>query len=84
MALTHVLAEAGHRPRAVRTRARVHLRPVDGAPTITLVELEADGEVDDIGEDAFRGHAETAKAVCALSRALAGVGEIRLVAALLR
>ncbi|MCO1657975.1 OsmC family peroxiredoxin [Pseudonocardia humida] len=82
MALTHVLTEAGRPPRSVSTRARVHLRAVDGTPTITLVELDAGADVDGLDEDAFRRHAESAKAGCALTRALAGVAEIRLTASL--
>jgi osmotically inducible protein OsmC len=78
MALTHVLTEAGRPPRSVATRARVHLRPVEDVPTITLVELDATADVDDLDEAAFREHAERAEAGCAVSRALAGVAEIRL------
>ncbi|WP_308257338.1 OsmC family peroxiredoxin [Pseudonocardia lacus] len=81
MALTHVLTEAGRPPRAVRTRARVRLRPVGGTPTIDLVELEAGADVEGLDEEAFRRHAESAMAGCALTRALAGVAEIRLTVA---
>ena len=38
MSLTHVLTQAGSVPRSVATSARVRLRPVDGVPTIDLVE----------------------------------------------
>src|SRR5919204_4747089 len=40
MALVHVLGQDGHAPRSVRTAARVHLRNVDGLPTIAQIELE--------------------------------------------
>src|ERR1019366_7457026 len=39
MALSNVLAKAGHPPDSVRTDATVTLRPLDGAPTITKIEL---------------------------------------------
>lgn len=82
MALTYALSEAGSPPRAVTTSARVRLRPVDGVPTIDLVELDTTVDVAGMDETTFLAHAEGAKAGCAISRALAGVGEIRLTARL--
>ena len=49
---------------------------MDGAPTITRIELETEGDVPSIDEGHFREHAEEAKAGCPVSRALAGVEEI--------
>jgi osmotically inducible protein OsmC len=83
MALSLLLGEEGHPPESVRSRAKVHLRNVDGLPTIARIELEVDGEVPGIDEDAFRAYAEKAKAGCPVSRALAGVPEIDLEARLL-
>jgi osmotically inducible protein OsmC len=80
MALANILAEHGHEPRSVRTTARVHLRNVDGAPTIQRIELDTEGEVGDIDEEHFRQHAEEAKAGCPVSRALGAVEEIELTA----
>jgi osmotically inducible protein OsmC len=82
MALSLVLGEEGHPPESVRAQAKVHLRNVDGLPTIARIELEAVGSVPGIDEDAFRGYAEKAKAGCPVSRALAGVPEIDLEARL--
>jgi osmotically inducible protein OsmC len=82
MALSNMLAEHGHEPQSVETVAHVELRPVDGAPTITRIELETEGDVPSIDEDHFREHAEEAKAGCPVSRALAGVDEITLTARL--
>jgi osmotically inducible protein OsmC len=56
----------------------VHLRNVDGAPTIQHIDLDVEGRVPDIEEAHFREHAEEAKAGCPVSRALAGVPEIEL------
>ena len=82
MALASQLAEHGHESRSVRTRAQVHLRNVDGLPTIQRIDLETEGDVGEIDEDHFREHAEEAKAGCVVSRALAGVEEIDLSARL--
>jgi len=80
MALTYVLTEAGSVPRSVATSARVRLRPVDGAPTIDLVELDTTVDVDGMDEATLQKHAEAAEVSCAVSRALAGVAEIRVTA----
>jgi lipoyl-dependent peroxiredoxin len=82
MALSNILAEAGHPPEQIRTSARVQLRPVDGAPTIARIDLEVEGSVPGIDEAAFNEHTEAAKAGCPVSRALAGVPEIALEARL--
>jgi osmotically inducible protein OsmC len=76
MALSNDLAQHGHQPRSVRTRARVQLRNVDGAPTIASIELETEGDVEGIDADHFAEHAEDAKRNCPVSRALAAVAEI--------
>jgi len=73
MAFSNMLAQAGHMPKSVRTTARVHLEPVDGKQSITLVELITEGVVPGIGEDEFQQIAAEAKAGCPVSRALAAV-----------
>jgi lipoyl-dependent peroxiredoxin len=82
MALSNILAQAGHPPDLVRTEATVTLRPVDGKPTITKIDLVTIGRVPGIEESAFVEHALAAKAGCPVSRALAGVPEITLEASL--
>jgi osmotically inducible protein OsmC len=82
MALSLILTEADHPPDSLRSEAKVQLRLVDGTPTIARIELEVEGSVPGIDEDAFRGYAEKAKAGCPVSRALAGVPEIELSARL--
>ncbi len=82
MALSNILAQAGHPPESVQTEATVTLRPVDGAPTITKVALVTVGRVPGLEESAFVEHALEAKAGCPVSRALAGVPEITLDATL--
>ena len=83
MALSNDLASHGHSIESVRTTARVHLRNVDGAPTIQRIDLDTEGRIEGIDQAHFEDHAEAAKANCPVSRALAGVPEIELTARLL-
>jgi osmotically inducible protein OsmC len=82
MALSNMLAKAGTPPESVHTDATVTLRPVDGSPTITKIELVTVGRVPGIDEATFIEHANAAKAGCPVSRALAAVSEITLKASL--
>src|SRR5580658_4200009 len=61
MALSNILAQAGHPPDSVQTEATVILRPVDGRPTITKIALVTVGTVPGLDEPTFREHAEAAK-----------------------
>jgi osmotically inducible protein OsmC len=81
MALANGLAEDGHAPRRISTTARVHFRPGEGPP-IKKIELETEGEVDGIDGNEFQRQAESAKASCPVSQALAAVDEITLEARL--
>ncbi len=78
MALSNILAQAGHPPESVQTEATVTLRSVDGAPTITKIDLVTVGRVPGLEESSFVEYALEAKAGCPVSRALAGVPEITL------
>ena len=82
MALSGMLASDGHVPDSVTTTAKVHLRNIDGAPTIARIDLETDGVVPGIDAAQFQSFAEQAKAGCPVSRALAGVPEIVVTARL--
>ena len=57
MALSNILAQAGHPPDSVQTDATVTLRPVDGAPTITKIALVTVGP----GARNRRGHLSGAR-----------------------
>jgi osmotically inducible protein OsmC len=76
MALCHALTEAGHLPRSIETVARVQLRLVDGAPTIQQIDLATEADAPGLDEERLRELSETAKAACAVSRALRGVERI--------
>ena len=75
MALSNGLAKAGNAPERLDTSATVTFQPGEG---ITKVALTVEGVVPGIDEDSFRKEAETAKANCPVSKALAGVPEITL------
>ena len=83
MALSNILAQAGHTAESVHTDATVTLRFVDGAPTITNIALATTGRVPGIDQATFVEHAKAAKAGCPVSRALAAVPEITMEATLL-
>jgi osmotically inducible protein OsmC len=82
MALSNILSGEGHVPESVRTDANVHLRNIDGAPTLARIDLTTEGRVPGIDEQEFQRSAEQAKAACPVSRALAAVPEITLTAKL--
>jgi osmotically inducible protein OsmC len=82
MALSNTLAEEGHTADSVATTAKVHLRFVDGRPTITQIDLVTEGNVPGIDQAQFEEYANQAKTGCVVSRALAGVDQITLQATL--
>jgi len=81
MALSNMLAEAGHPPDSVSTTAKVHLDMKDG-PNIDKIELVTEGKVPGIDAATFQEHADKAKEGCPLSKALKAV-EITLDAKLI-
>jgi lipoyl-dependent peroxiredoxin len=83
MQLSAMLAQDGHTVDSVNTVAKVHLRMVDGKPTITLIELETEGKVPGVDDETFQSTAAAAKEACLVSRALAAVPESTLKATLL-
>lgn len=70
MALSGGLAKAGHPPTSLDTRAEVDFQPGEG---ITGIRLRVSGDVPGLDADGFREAAETAKAGCPVSQALAAV-----------
>jgi len=82
MALANILTQDGHVPESVSTKANIELRNVDGAPTLTRVDLETEGRVPGIDQGEFQQYADQAKQGCPVSRALAGIPEIALSATL--
>jgi osmotically inducible protein OsmC len=75
MALSHGLAQAGTPPDELKTTATVTFVPGEG---ITKIVIHARGDVPGLDDAGFRAAAETAKANCPVSKALAGVPTIEL------
>ena len=73
MALSAMLAEAGHKPTSVRTTAKVHIEKVGAGFGITRIELDCVAQVPGIAPAAFQEVAEKAKAGCPVSQALKAV-----------
>ncbi|GAA2864835.1 MULTISPECIES: OsmC family protein [Nonomuraea] len=69
MALSHGLAGAGTPPESLQTSADVTFQPGEG---ITGIVLTVKGHVPNITAEQFQEAAETAKANCPVSKALAG------------
>lgn len=72
MFLSALLSKEGYTPASVVTQAKVHLGQVDGAPTITKIELDCEAEVPELEGSVFDEKAELAKKGCPVSKALAG------------
>ena len=73
MALSGALERAGHAANSIDTSAHVHLEPGDGGFRIARINLTTTADVPGIDDAAFQEQAQTAKANCPVSKALAGV-----------
>lgn len=73
MAFSKILTDAGYPPERIQTRADVHLTKDEAGFSISRIDLHTTGQVPNIDTAEFNKHAETAKANCPVSRALAGV-----------
>ncbi len=80
--LAGLLSDAGYEPDAIATTAKVTIDEVDGAPSITRIELTTEADVPQLGDDEFQDKLEQAKDQCPVSKALAGVEEITATGAL--
>jgi osmotically inducible protein OsmC len=78
MQLAATLSEGGNVPDEIRTEAKVHIRQVDGNPTITQIDLVTRGKVPGLDEETFKKTAAETREVCIISRALAGISEINV------
>ena len=82
MAFAAGLTRAGFAPESVRTTAKVHIEPVEGGFGITKIELDTEAKVPGIDNAKFQEQAEAAKKGCPVSKALAAVETISLIAKL--
>jgi len=81
MFLSALLSGDKLNPTSIETTATVHLGTVDGAPTITQINLECKAKVAGLDEEAFLEYTEKAKKNCPISKLFAGT-EIKLSAML--
>jgi osmotically inducible protein OsmC len=82
MAFAKGLTDAGFPPTSVETVASVHFDRVDGAPTVTKIDLTTTATVPGIDNEQFQKVATTAKEGCPISRLLSQAAEITLTATL--
>jgi osmotically inducible protein OsmC len=82
MQLNASLELAGHLPDSVETEARVHIRQVDGNPTITQIDLVTNAKVPGLDDETFQRIAQETREACIISRALAAVETITVDATL--
>lgn len=69
MALSHALAQAGHKPERLSTSVRVGFQAGEG---ITGIRVSVRGRVPGLDDAAFKEAAQTAGHNCPVSKALAG------------
>jgi osmotically inducible protein OsmC len=84
MSLARRLEAAGYPPERVHTEARVRFGREGEGYAISRIDLRTEAEVPGASEEVFLEKAEAAKRDCAISKALAGVGEINLEARLVQ
>jgi osmotically inducible protein OsmC len=83
MALSGLIAEAGGTPGSLDVKADVRLSPDPaGGFRISAIALTVRGKVEGLDDAGFKEAAEKAKAGCPVSKALTGVDNITLDAAL--
>jgi lipoyl-dependent peroxiredoxin len=83
MALSKMLADAGHPPREIRTQARITLAKTATGFKLSRIHLETVGQVDGIDDAAFQETAKKAKEGCPVSQLLKpGLEEMSLRATL--
>jgi osmotically inducible protein OsmC len=82
MALSKGLADAGFPAVSIDTTANVHLDQVNGAPTVTRIDLDTTVNAPGIDDATFQKVAEGTKEACPISRLLAPGTEITLTATL--
>lgn len=70
MALSNILAQAGHTPERVHTTANVRLEKTDAGFGVTSIHLVTEASVPGLDDAGFQKHAEDAKQNCPISKLL--------------
>jgi len=78
MALSADLEKAGTPATRIRTDAACTIEMVNGAPTITTMELKVRGQVSGVDQAAFHKAADAATHGCPVARALTGISRVTL------
>jgi osmotically inducible protein OsmC len=73
MALSGALERAGHSPKRIATKAKVHIEKAESGFAVTRIQLATEAEVPGIDAAAFQQAAEATKTGCPVSKALAAV-----------
>lgn len=73
MGLADRLTSQGYAPQHIHTHARVHLGQTDGGWRIERIDLETEAAAKGLGARELQEAAESTKAACPVSKALAGV-----------
>ena len=81
MYLAAILSKSGFTPTEIRTQAEVSI--VDG-PTIDRITLRSEANVPNVDDATFQEHVTRAKNECPVSKALAAVSEIQVLAKLVQ
>ena len=84
MFLASLLEKAGKPATRILTDATVHLNMTNDGPVLQRIELNTEGEVDNMEEAEFQKYAQEAKEKCPISAALKAVPEVILNATLAR
>lgn len=83
MAFSKLLADAGHAPKEVRTKATLTFIKTDAGFKISKIHLDTTGSVDGMDGNTFQQTAEKAKEGCPVSRLLKpGLDELTMKATL--
>lgn len=82
MQLSALLSKAGHPPENIHSIAKVIFELDPNGPFISKIILKTSAKVPGISEEEFKKHAETAKTICPISKALKSV-QIELTSELL-
>jgi len=73
MAFAHGLSSAGFKVNSIHTVDKVLMEKSDSGFTIKTIEINTEGDVEDISKDDFQKYAEDAKKNCPIARAVTGV-----------
>lgn len=72
MALANSLAQEGFKVNSIKTEDKVSINKVETGFKITKIEINTEGDIDEIDEAKFKEFAEKTKTTCPVSQAITG------------